>query len=280
MSPESVLLFRYVLALPAVFILLRLRGRRINITFRRVGALAIYGVLMAMSSLLLFVSYMYLDVGIASTLLFIYPLMVAVIMTCMFHEYLSIQTATCMVAALLGVWLLCGGPGNGQVTGLGIGLVVLSSLCYAVYLVGINRQPVRGIATLTVTFWVLLTGALLFSIIALAKGGIDIPSTPLMWVNVVLLALVPTVASFLCTNAAIDKIGSTATAILGVFEPVTAVIFGVTVFGEVLSSREIVGLVVILVSVSLVVAGGNLSRHVLSIRRMFPSMRRHRSRHK
>ncbi|MDO4320226.1 MAG: DMT family transporter [Bacteroidales bacterium] len=273
MSPESVLLFRYVLALPAIFILLKIRGRNVSVSPRRILPLCLLGVLMALSSLLLFVSYKHLDVGIASTLLFIYPLIVAVIMTTLFHEILSVQSMTCIVAALFGVWLLCAAPGNGQVTPLGISLVVMSSLCYAVYLIWINRPPVRGVATLTVTFWVLLSGALMFCIIICFKGHLDIPSTPWLWINVVMLALVPTVVSFLCTNAAIEKIGSTPTAILGVFEPATAVIFGVTVFGELLSLRQIFGLIVIFVSVTLVVAGGNLSRHVLSIRRMFPSMR-------
>lgn len=276
MSPESVLLFRYALALPAIFILLKLRGRNVNVSPHRILPLCVLGLLMALSSLLLFVSYKYLDVGIASTLLFIYPLIVALIMSGIFHEILNSQTMLCMLAALFGVWLLCGGPGDGQVTVMGIGLVVLSSLCYAIYLVGINRPPVRGIATLTVTFWVLLTGAVLFGTIALVEDHVDMPTTPWMWVNVIMLALVPTVVSFLCTNAAIEKIGSTPTAILGVFEPATAVIFGVTVFGEMLSLREICGLIVIFVSVTLVVAGGNFSHHVLSIRRKFTSIRRHR----
>lgn len=278
MSPESVLLFRYVIALPAILILLKMRGRHISVSMSRLGPVCILGVLMALSSLLLFVSYKYLDIGIASTLLFIYPLVVAVIMTSMFHELLSTQTLLCMLASLFGVWMLCGGPGDGQVTMTGILLVMLSSLCYAIYLIGINRPPVHGIATLTLTFWVLLTGALMFSLISAFKGHIELPHNPWMWANVILLALIPTVVSFLCTNAAIDNIGSTPTAILGVFEPATAVIVGVTVFGEILTTREIIGLVVILVSVTFVVAGGNLSRHVLSIRRMFPSMRRRRQR--
>ena len=57
---------------------------------------------------------------------------------------------------------------------------------------------------------------------------------------------------------AIRRIGSTPTAILGALEPVTALIFGVTVFGEQLTPRIMLGVVLILVAVTLIIAGQSL----------------------
>ena len=51
---------------------------------------------------------------------------------------------------------------------------------------------------------------------------------------------------------AVKSIGSTPTAILGALEPVTAVSIGVLVFGEILTSRLIAGIILILGSVVLI----------------------------
>ena len=84
----------------------------------------------------------------------------------------------------------------------------------------------------------------------------------------------PTAISLLCTTGAIQYIGSTPTAILGALEPVTAVVFGVTVFGEVLTGRVVVGFLLIILAVSVVVAGGNINSYLVRLRKMFPRIRR------
>ena len=91
-----------------------------------------------------------------------------------------------------------------------------------------------------------------------------------LWFNVLALAIFPTIISLICTTEAIQCIGSTPTAILGVLEPVTAVFFGVVIFGEVLTPRIILGLILVITSVTFVVAGGNIGKILLRLRKMFP----------
>lgn len=135
-------------------------------------------------------------------------------------------------------------------------------------------------ATLPLTFWVLVSGAFILSVIVLGRGYLAVPDNPWLWINVLMLAIVPTVVSFLCTNAAIEKIGSTPTAALGAFEPVTAVIFGIVLFGERLSMRSLIGLVVIIACVTLVITSINITRRVLAIRKLFPKAHRMRRHHR
>ena len=95
-----------------------------------------------------------------------------------------------------------------------------------------------------------------------------------LWGNVIALAVLPTVVSLLCTTQAIHTIGATPTAILGALEPVTAVIFGVTVFGERLTGRLVIGIMLIIMAVMLIVAGGKLGTYLLRFRKLFPSLRK------
>ncbi len=275
MDADNVLLFRYLFAVPAVALMLVWRRRNFRIERRSVLPLMSMGIMVALSSLLLFLSYNYMDAGIASTLLFVYPLMVAVIMAVFFHERLSIMTMICIVMALTGIGLLFKSADGMTLSITGTTLVMLSSLSYAGYIIGVNRPGLKRIPTLKVIFYVLLTGVLLFAgKIAVTPGAhFIVPQHWYMWGNLIALAVLPTVISFICTTEAIQYIGPTPTAILGALEPVTAVVIGIFVFGEVLTMRDFAGLVLIVSAVSLVVAGGKITVPLVRFRRMFPSLR-------
>lgn len=281
MNPDSVLLFRYLAAIPVVAAIALARGRTLKTTPRQSVILAILGLLMALSSLALFLSYTYMDAGIASTLLFVYPIMVAVIMAAFYRERLSRTTIFCIAVALTGIAMLGRGSESGPVSLIGVAIVMASSLAYALYIVGVNKTSVDSLPTIAVTFWVLLFGVVLFiARIALFGAELTIPSSLPLWGCVAGLAILPTAVSFLCTTAAIQYIGSTPTAILGALEPVTAVIIGVCVFGERLGVMDIVGIILIIGAVSVIVGGGDaakrLSGSLTRIRRLFPSLRRRR----
>lgn len=278
LTPDSVLFLRYLVALPVVAAMILLRGRGFRVTRRELLTLVVLGLLVAVSSLTLFMSYNYMDVGIASTILFVYPIMVAVIMAAVYKEKAGWMTIVCIALATVGIGLLMGNPDGGFVSITGTILVVASALTYAVYIVAVNKTSLAKVATLTVTLYVLLFGLSLFLVRLLASGQPLFPALPdwKLWGCVAGLAIFPTALSFGCTNGAIQSIGSTPTAILGAFEPVTAIIIGVFAFGEVLTPRIICGLVMIIVAVILVIAGPGIATPLTHVRKMFPRLRRRR----
>lgn len=269
MNPDSVLFFRYLFAIPLLGIMIKARGRTFKIQRKETFPLIIMGLLVALSSLTLFLSYNYMAAGIASTLLFVYPIMVALIMAMVFKEKLTLQTIVCMLLALGGIGLLYESEDGSTLSLIGTLLVFASSLSYAIYIVGINQTSLKNVATLKVTFYVLLFGLSLFVARLLYSGVLNTPDQWYLWGNLLALAVFPTAISFLCTTGAIQYIGSTPTAILGALEPVTAIFFGITVFGEGLTVRESVGLVMIIVAVTLVIAGGNITSHLVRFRKLF-----------
>ena len=299
MNPDSVLLFRYAFGIALLGLLMIWNGwRRHNLStaFRvsrhSLPQLVILGILMALSSLTLFLSYNYMPVGIASTLLFTYPILVAVIMTLVYHEPMSWLVVICLLLATSGVGMLCEqtppspllrgetplDPSNPSLPldatngsnlsnlsnplnlpwgvspfMIGALLVLLSSLSYAIYLVGLNKTRVRTIASMPVTFYVLCFGFLLFVWRICFGGAFTLPQHGVMWLNLIALGLLPTVVSLLLTAWAIQRIGSTQTALFGALEPVTAVALGIIFLGESINLREFLGMVLIFVSVTLVV---------------------------
>lgn len=276
MKADGVLFYRYLFAVPAIALMIILRGRSFHVPRRQIAPTAVMGIMMALSSLLLFEAYNYMDAGIASTLLFVYPLMVAVIMAIFFHEKLSLSTFVCIAGALGGIALLFKSGDGATLSVTGTVMVMLSSLAYAGYIIGVNRPGLRQVPTVTMIFYVLLSGVVLFGCKTVATPGATFagPTKWYLWGCLLALAILPTVISFICTTAAIQYIGPTPTAILGALEPVTAVLIGITVFGESLTGRDWVGLVLILAAVTLVVARGHITSTLVRFRRLFPSLRK------
>ena len=272
MDPDSVLFFRYLFAIPLLGIMIKARGRSFKIQRKETFPLIIMGLLVALSSLTLFLSYNYMAAGIASTLLLVYPIMVALIMAMVFKEKLALQTIVCMLLALGGIGLLYKSEDGSTLSLIGTLLVFASSLSYAIYIVGINQTSLKNVATLKVTFYVLLFGLSLFVARLLYSGVLNTPDQWDLWANLLALAVFPTAISFLCTTGAIQYIGSTPTAILGALEPVTAIFFGIAVFGESLTVRESFGLVMIIVAVTFVIAGGNITSQLVRFRKLFPRL--------
>lgn len=93
-----------------------------------------------------------MDAGIASTILFVYPVMVALIMFLFFHEKVSLLTVFCILLALSGIGLLYKGEGGETLSLVGMLLVILSSLSYAVYIVGVNHSTLKLMSTAKLTF--------------------------------------------------------------------------------------------------------------------------------
>ena len=258
MSPDSVLFYRYVLAVVMLGALMLFRRQSFALTRHDILPLAVMGVLFALSSLLLFQSYNLMDAGIASTILFVYPVMVAVIMAVGFHERVTAATVFSIALACGGIGLLYKGGDGATLSLVGVLLVFLSALAYAVYIVGVNRSSLKNLSTEKLTFYSLLFGSLVY--VVRLRGGADLQAipSPLMWVNAVSLALFPTIVSLVTMAGAIRRIGSTPTAILGALEPVTALFFGVVVFGEQFTLRIGVGVSLILVAVTLIIAGKSI----------------------
>lgn len=275
MNPNSVLLFRYALGLPLLALMAYVRGRSLRIDRRQVVPVAVLGVLMALSSLTLFESYNFMNAGVASTLLFLYPIMVALIMIVGFKEKFRATTAICLVLMTGGLALLMN-PGDGFSVNLrGFVCVMLSALTYAVFLVMTNvSRRVRGIPTLTLMFYELMFGSLLFLTLIPCGFELTMPAAAGQWVNLFALAILPTVVSLSCTTMAIQLIGPTPTAIFGALEPVTAVILSITLLNQPMSVAELAGGCLIVVATSLVVVSDRVDGVILRMRKMFPPLRR------
>ncbi len=180
---DSVLFYRYVLAAVILGLMMMAKGISFGVNKTELASLAVLGVLFAISSLSLFSSFHYMDAGIASTILFVYPVMVAVIMAVFFKEKVSLLVVFSILLAFTGIALLCQGDGGHALSMIGILLVMLSSLTYAVYIVTVNRSVLKTMSPIKLTFYVLLFCALTIIVHSDFGSGLQMLTTPYMWGN-------------------------------------------------------------------------------------------------
>lgn len=271
MNPNTVLLFRYFLGLPILAGIMAIRKIPFKIELKDMGQVAILGILMAISSLTLFESYNYMNSGIASTLLFIYPVLVAIIMMFFFHEKNGPSLYICLLIMFVGLFLLVKPSGGVRLSPLGCMLVMMSALTYALYIVMVNvSKRVRYIPTTKLLFYVLLWGSLLFFVNIPLGNELTWPKQGWDWFNLCALAIIPTIISLACTTAAIQLIGSTPTAILGSLEPVSAVLLSVFFLHQPITVLEIIGGGLIVIATIVVINDKKIDNTILFVRKMFP----------
>lgn len=255
-NTNTVLTHRFSLAALLIGSVMLLQKESFRITRHELGILASLGILFAVSSMTLYSSFLYMDAGIASTLLFVYPIMVAIIMWLFFKEKASVGTFLSTALAFTGIALLYKTGQGSTLSTFGIMLVMLSSLSYAVYIVIINRSSIN-LPPMKMTFYVLLFCSSCIFIHSFFSSDTHIHALPTIrsWGFALMLAIVPTFLSLTLMTVSIRNIGSTPFAIMGALEPLTAVVIGVTVFAEDFTGRMCAGIILILLGVTLIIVG-------------------------
>lgn len=260
MTVESVLFYRVLFAATMLAAIMIFRRQSFKVAKSELLPLLSLGGLFAVTSYSLFESFNYMDGGIACTILFIYPVMVAVIMALFFKERASLLTYGCIALSLVGIAMLYNGEGGESLSTTGIVFVMISALAYALYIIVANKSRASEVNPVKVTFYATFVSLFIFA--AKLNFLADLQSIPTVSaaLNLMGLASVTTVLTMVLIAYAVTKIGSTQTSIVGCLEPITALILGVLIFNEALTPRIVLGVVLILISVTLIIMKDSLSK--------------------
>ena len=259
LTPFSVLFYRFSMAAILMGIVTALRKAPFTLPKKCVVPAIFAGVLMALTCLFWFLAFKIMDSGISAALLFMYPVMVAIIMAVFFRERVSLSTLIGMIMAVAGAVIICLPDSGAKVSIIGIIYIMLSALTYAIYIVAVKATKLRDIPPETLTFFAMIFSLPVFLIFL--RGGVDLQMLPSLkaFGNAACLALFPSMLSFLMAAVAIRFIGPTKTAILGALEPITAVTAGICVFHETVTLKIIAGVLLILTAVTTVICSNNNS---------------------
>lgn len=254
-SVEGILFFRYGIAVVLLGLFLLLRKNSFKVTLKQAVVLLVLGVFFTLSSALLFVAYNYIASGLATTLVFIYPALVAIIMVFL-RVVPSLPVWLSIFATFIGVMIMTYSEGAQSLDPLGIVFSLLSALSYALFIVIIyHNKTIKEVSSTLLTFYSLTVGSIIFLAVSLSTAtslflGINSARD---YIYLLGLAIIPTIISTATLAIASRNIGATKASILGVFEPITAILVGSLIFGEPLSFNIILGILIAVIAVTFMI---------------------------
>lgn len=258
-SINTTLFYRFSISALLIFCYLIYKKEPLKLNRSEGFIMVILGLLYGFSSDFLFLGYDYLTPGIASTILFVYPVIVALIMSFFFKEKITKMTILSLAITIGGVVVLSAKDSLLNINFLGLCITILSAFFYAVYMVVVNKAKIEA-SGVKITFYSLLFSSLYYLIKTSIMGqSLAIPNINVFF-DFILFALVTTVLSILALVYAIKLIGSTPTSILGALEPVVAVAVSVLLFNELLTISLIVGIILILIGVIINILSESLKK--------------------
>ncbi len=278
MNTPSILFYRFLIASVIMWLYSCFKRKSLKVDKKEFFTLAWLSLLYIGSAVFLFSSYLYLASGIATTIMFLYPVFVALIMVYAFKEKKSLWTMLAIALAVAGVAMLSWNGREGGVSFAGILFAVLSGLSYGIYIIAVNKSSIKNMTSEKLTFYVFSFTAAFLLIGACASNSFQFVESWGGVFNLTLLALVPTIISNLTLVLAIKAIGSTFTSVLGAMEPLTAMAVGVFVFSEPFTLSTALGVCLIIAAVTIVVLAPALQKgyrtgkflYITKIKRIHP----------
>ena len=226
-------------------------------SFDETWKIILLSALRAITSVTLLIGYANISSGIASTINFMYPVIVTFCMMLFFGERKSWVNIGSICLAIFGVYLLASGDGiyvEGGNTTLGLVSSLISAVSYAAYFIVMNRVKADKIEVVKFNTWIMILCAVYFIAGGLmTNGGITIVTEGKAWLHILGLGLWATMVSNITGVKAVRRIGPTQTSIMGALQPLTAVVLGIIFLDEHLGPKTIIGIILIMITVTLTV---------------------------
>lgn len=259
----NLLFHRYAIAMLILAAMMLVKGNSFRISKKQLGHLCLIGALFTVCSIALFASYNYLPSGIATTILYVYPIMVALLML-FYKEYPSWQTWVSIFAGVIGAMFLSFSGETGILNPVGLVLIFISALAYSLLVVVLNRSSeVRQLNNVTISFYNFLFGSVILAAITFGTDRFQVFPSASSWLNLAGLALIPTAIATITLSSSSKLIGATKTSILGILEPLTAIFIGCVLFREPFTLRVAIGIALILFAILFMVLSKE-NRHTLN----------------
>ncbi len=266
LSNFDVLSYRWAVAAIVLMIYAASKGKTLRLaSFDEAWKVIVLSLLRSITSITLLLGYANIASGIASTINFMYPVVVAACMMLFFGERRSLVNIISILISIFGVYLLASGDGlkveDGN-TALGLTCSIISAFSFAAYYILMKQVKADKIEVVKLTTWIMLLSAVYFIICGyIFDGRITFVSDIRLWGYIAGLGLWSTMVSNFTGVKAVRRIGPTMTSILGALQPLTAVVLGVLFLNEHLGVRTIAGISIIMVTVTFIVAHQQTRKH-------------------
>lgn len=244
---------RNLLVLPFLFFYIKFRRISLKISKDQLLKLILMNVFGTCLSLtVLYISYNYIPVSLATSIHFIYPSIVAVLSVIIFKEYMSGLRKLAVACSLIGIMLFIDFKSGSSNFLLGISLALVSGIAYAFYIIYMAKSGVLKLESIVILYYSCVISAIFLGSLTLVFNKLVITEIALKgWALIFLISIMLTFLGTMFTQLAISHLGATTTSVLATLEPITTIVLGVSLFGEEVGPIKLLACGLILVAVLL-----------------------------
>jgi drug/metabolite transporter (DMT)-like permease len=206
------------------------------------------------SSFLDFLGLQYISAGLARLILFIYPTLVVLMSLAFLRKPPTAREITALLITYCGLALVLSGlwGDSGPNVLLGAGLVFVSAVTYAAYLVA-GSQVVQRVGSIRFTAYATTVASLLCILQFLLMRPLSALDLPLQVYGLAIaMALMSTVLPVFIVTEALRRIGANQVALIGALGPVSTVFLGWLGLDELMTPLQLLGAALVLSGVILV----------------------------
>ncbi len=251
-NPISIPFYRNLFILIVLCVTVIIKRESLKLPFKTYAILFIASFFaLHLTTLFLFIAYYSIPSGMATTIHFLYPILVSVGSIIVLRRVHHPLKYVALLFSVLGIILLfeVSTKANWQ----GIALSFLSAVTYAVYILMIEYSVLKTLRPLVVAFYLNLFATLTFGVHGVVTHSIAIDYSASTWLLLIVFSLLIGIGGSIFMQLAIGYIGGQSAAILSTFEPITSIVIGVFVLSEQLTLKMIVGMVLIIVAALIVI---------------------------
>lgn len=248
---------RCLLSLPLLFAILKIKKIPLGVEPEQKMPICLCGIFgVFATTTTLYGSYSYIPVGMATTLHFIYPVLVNVGCVLLFKEKLTAKKLMALLCGVMGIFLFLDRFSAGAGSGMGIGMALVSGLFYSIYMLVLDRSGIKNIYYFKMSFYLCAFGTVLSGIYGGITGQLTFQLTGQAWLFAFIVSVCTSIGAVSLFQLGVRYAGASSAAILSTLEPITSVILGVAVLDESFTQRRIWGCIFILASVVLIAFTG------------------------
>ncbi len=252
LSVETMLAYRYPIALAITWAYILIKKINFSITKSQFGFLMLIGIIYVTFIFFINQSYLLLPGAIASILVFLYVSLVVIMEIAVGREKPNGLRFFCVILSLGGlifvVWSPTGGTG---LSILGIVFGLASGVLYAVYTTILGGGKALKLDAIVIVAYVLMIPAVVYILRCLFAGAKLYPQNGEQLFYIVILALFCTFCGTLWWYKSVRLIGSSTASIINTIEPVIAYFGGMLLMRDVLSPSAVIGGLIIITAILL-----------------------------
>lgn len=241
---------RSFISVPVLYAMIRADKKSLHLTrkqFYAVIKLSTIGG--ALPIVLLYLSYNFIPTGLATTLHFVYPLVIVLLSAIIYREKMSRITLCSVLFVTIGIFMFT--DLNVKASKIGIIFALLSGIFYSFYVIYIDRSGLDRMDYIVLTFYIMLIMSIAIFIFGLAVGGISFDFKPVSWSFATIISLITTLGATPLLQMGIRYEGASTAGIISSVEPITTIVLGAVFLGEIIGTGQIIGGALILFGVFL-----------------------------